>query len=301
MHGDLDWLATARPHDANISNYALSNYARQVWAIKALRQSSERLGLRLPEAFWKFMETPALQKRIRSMTDCFLNLDPAPVRVPVGRGYLIRFLANSQGCFYWYLYVTPDVSDHAVVGSPGLYDTEEGRQQDEPDPADIIFCAESFEAFLCQFWLENEIGFAEYEHRPMPDVCRAYIEQNRNRKMTPAEQEALQRQGQIEEDRRLRGLMAKDVSSLVEMLNQHTTRVDVLTVLGRKGPAAATAVPRLVELLRGGDQLECVKVLRTLEAIGPAARDAVPAVLELVDDPDYLIRLHARASLKAIT
>ena len=63
---------------------------------------------------------------------------------------------------------------------------------------------------------------------------------------------------------------------------------------------AGPAVPRLLELVREGDQLLVTKVLRTLGAIGPKAQGAVPVLLDLGNDEDYLIRLYARNALKAI-
>jgi hypothetical protein len=49
------------------------------------------------------MAAPALQERIRSNTDCYLDLYYEPLRSPLGGGYLVRFLADSQGCIFWYL------------------------------------------------------------------------------------------------------------------------------------------------------------------------------------------------------
>lgn len=178
MRGEFEWLAAAHPHVSNIGKEKATENAQ---ALVALYRSAEILKLRLPAAFTKFMETHSLHERIRSNTDCFLDLCRAPVHSPLGRGYLIRFLADSQGCVFWYLYLTEDGSDHAVVSSPGFYGTEaEQWQAEEPDPGDIVFSAESLEIFLCRFWLENEIWFAEFEKTPMPDVGVAYIEQYRN-------------------------------------------------------------------------------------------------------------------------
>jgi hypothetical protein len=53
--------------------------------------------------------------------------------------------------------------------------------------------------------------------------------------------------------------------------------------------------------LQDSDQLLVTKVLRTLGSIGPPAQEAVPVLLEFGSDEDYLIRLHARAALKAIS
>jgi hypothetical protein len=177
MRGDFDWLAAAHPHKAHIG---IEKAIENAQALVALYKASDTLGLCLPAEFIKFMETPSLQERIRSNTDCFLDLCSSPISSPLGKGYLIRFLADSQACVFWYLYLTEDGEDHAVVSSPGFYGTEAEQWQDEqPDPRDIVFSAESFEIFLGRFWLENEIWFAEYENTPMPEIGIAYIEQYR--------------------------------------------------------------------------------------------------------------------------
>ena len=182
LRGDFAWLAAAPVHhEHTIGDQAA---ARNAQALKALREASDRLGLRLPEAFVTFMATPALHRRIRSCTDCFLDLGPALVRAPVGDGYLLRFLADSQGCLFWYLYLTRDGADHAVVSSEGFYGGWNGPggehwQGEEPDAAALEFCAESFEEFMCRFWLENELWFAAWEQTPMPEAGRAYVEQYR--------------------------------------------------------------------------------------------------------------------------
>jgi hypothetical protein len=35
------------------------------------------------------------------------------------------------------------------------------------------------EAFLCRYWLENEISFAPFRNTPPPDAARQYIENYR--------------------------------------------------------------------------------------------------------------------------
>lgn len=96
-----------------------------------------------------------------------------------------------------------------------------------------------------------------------------------------------------------RQLMAKHVTELIKMLDDAATRMDALSALSRKGDAAG-AIPRLRELLKSSDQLECCEVLRTLGRMGPAARDAEAVIVELANDPDHLISRRARAALNAI-
>src|SRR4051812_19487767 len=107
MTGDFAWLA-AQP-------------VQQEWAIGGgpvaelppLVTACDQLGLSLPPAFLTFLSTPDLHRRIRSCTACYLDVSGGPVRAPGQDGYLIRFLADQQGCLYWYLYLTADSQDHA--------------------------------------------------------------------------------------------------------------------------------------------------------------------------------------------
>ncbi|MBA3531586.1 MAG: hypothetical protein H0T73_06705 [Ardenticatenales bacterium] len=178
MRGDFDWLISAPEHaDHSIGEEKATENAE---ALPRLREASAHLEIKLPEAFTKFMESPALQRRVQSNTDCFLDLCSELVRLPTGGGYLVRFLADSQGCLFWYLYLTSDGLDHAVVSSPEFYGTEVEQWQDEPlNPAEIVYSAESFEAFICRFWLENEVWYSAWQRTPMPTIGREYIEHYR--------------------------------------------------------------------------------------------------------------------------
>jgi hypothetical protein len=177
MHGDFAWLAPQQTFDHNIGNERASEVAD---ALAQLQAAFARLEIHLPESFTRFMASPELHQRVRSNTDCFLDLCDEPIHSPIGGGWLVRFLADSQGCVFWYLYLTPNASDQAVVSSPGFYGTKAEQWQDEPpDPSEIVYSAESFEAFMCRFWLENEIWFAEWKKTPMPGVGREYVERYR--------------------------------------------------------------------------------------------------------------------------
>src|SRR5262249_23903747 len=122
LRGDFDWLASQSDQDEH--SIGDERAADNVIAIKQLRAASDKMGVCLPHAFVKFMATPSLHQKIRSNTDCFLDFCCCPIRSPVGDGYLIRFLADSQGCIFWYLYVTTTGTDHAVVSSPCFFGTE---------------------------------------------------------------------------------------------------------------------------------------------------------------------------------
>ncbi len=178
--GDFAWLISSAAAQHSIHDEKSSENAK---AFSHLLASAIRRQIRLPDAFTKFIATPELQQRVRSTTDCYLDICSEPIPAPIGDGWLVRFLADSQGCIFWYLYLTPDGADHAVVASLGFYGTEGEQWQDEPaDPSEIVYCAESFEAFMCRFWLENEIWFAGYERTAMPDAGRVYIDRYRSTK-----------------------------------------------------------------------------------------------------------------------
>lgn len=170
MRGDLEWLLRQEEHE----EWAIASEAEQ--RLPALIAAAEREGVPLPSAFIRFMSEEPMQRRVRSMSACYLDLDTGLVPVTDG-GWLVRFLADQQGCLYWYLYVTED-ADHAVVCSPEYIDASESFEIEEPD--ELCFCGESFEVFLCRYWLENEVWFADEEGAAPPEVGENLIERYRN-------------------------------------------------------------------------------------------------------------------------
>ena len=178
LRGDFSWLVSAPLYTDHIGK---ERAVENAGAIGSLRAFAAKSGLVLPQPFTVFMETTSLHQRVRSNTDCFLDLCPELISLPDGGGYLVRFLADSQACVFWYLYLTLGASDHAVVSTPTFYGTaSEQWQEQPPEDSEIVFSAESFETFMCRFWLENEIWFAAYEKKPMSAAGRAYIESYRD-------------------------------------------------------------------------------------------------------------------------
>ena len=178
LRGTFDWLAQGRRHVDHIASGAPPEFEA---TLAALLRACRALKLRLPASYTTFIGSPQLHERMRSNTDCFLDACPAPIPSPRGGGHLIRFLVDSQEVLSWYLYLPAEGADHAVVASPDFYGTEDEQLLDEdeptPDPGVLVFCAESFEAFMARYWLENEIWFAGFEKTPMPERGVAYIEE----------------------------------------------------------------------------------------------------------------------------
>lgn len=175
LNGSFDWLFDEKLHDRNIAD------KKNEKVIKDLEATSLNRGLALPTAFLTFFRSRHLQRRIRSTTDCYLDLCPEAISIPGGKGYLVRFLADSQGCVYWYLHINRDGSDHAVVWSSYFIGTEnECRERNGGKKKrfrELWFCAESFEIFHWRNWLENEIWLSEVYQTPMPKAGHAYIDQ----------------------------------------------------------------------------------------------------------------------------
>jgi hypothetical protein len=164
LTGELTWLADQpTPADWSIGTEPVAE-------LPELAAACDRLGLTLPAVFLDFLRSPRLQSKIRSCTACFISVGPVPVKAPGADGHLIRFLADQQGCLYWYLYVT--ATGHAVVSSMDFYG---GPEADFTEDGEIAFCGESFESFLYRFWLENEIWYAANEGDPMPADAEEYI------------------------------------------------------------------------------------------------------------------------------
>lgn len=111
-HGDFGWLICQPPRNDHIAREkSVENDA----AFTALLDDAARRGLSLPSEFMVFFHSADLQHRVRSCTDCFLDLSATFVPSPLADGFLLRFLADSQGCIFWYLYQRAGSPDHCVV------------------------------------------------------------------------------------------------------------------------------------------------------------------------------------------
>jgi hypothetical protein len=128
-------------------------------------------GVELPRSFFRFMCSPALQSRVVSVTDCYLDPGERIVET-VGSipGRLIHFLSDSQSCLHWYLHIVPR-GGAAVLISPDLYchQIENSDWMENPSRRleaidlaglEFTYCARSFSDFLYRFWIENEIWVA---------------------------------------------------------------------------------------------------------------------------------------------
>jgi uncharacterized protein (TIGR02996 family) len=170
--------------------------------VAAYRRELERMladatakGVRLPEAFVKFMSNRALHGTYRSVTGCYFTLfdEHTPIRAnPSGEGMHVHFYSDSQYCLLWDLYV------HASGGHCVIARWRDYFEPEPPDPEDdrppytgprAWFVAPSFEAFIYRVWVENQIWSIEHadflrreEERPPPitPAIQAYMDHYRN-------------------------------------------------------------------------------------------------------------------------
>jgi hypothetical protein len=172
--GDFKWLKAQRSVPRHINCEKPRDNER---ALRSLIADASGKNLPLPETFLLFFHDHAdLARRIRSCTDCFLDVSPAMVPLAKFGGHLARFLADSQGCLFWYLYLPPNPADHCVVVSRDFFGAD-GEQDifDPPDPSNIEFCESSFESFICRFWLENHIWFYKDNLPHLPPEAHRYL------------------------------------------------------------------------------------------------------------------------------
>ena len=173
LRGDFEWLEHAPSHEGHIGD---EKGTATLDALAILKEASSEMGFSMPPSFERFLGDQELWSRVRSCTDCFLDLCPGLVPDPKETGHLVRFLADSQSCMFWYLYLVDDGRDHAILASPDFYGVEaEQWTDDPPNPEELVFCADSFESFMARFWLENEIWFAGYDRAPLSVPATQYV------------------------------------------------------------------------------------------------------------------------------
>ena len=137
-----------------------------------------------PASFLNFIKSAEPRKRIRSATDCYLDLAETVVPVSTG-GILIHFLSDSQFCFHWLLYVGAN-GEEAVVATRepfGFVHPDYWSEGARIPPAfapgeepDAFVCANSFSEFLYRFWIENEIWYRlAWEHHSLSGEQQQYV------------------------------------------------------------------------------------------------------------------------------
>jgi uncharacterized protein (TIGR02996 family) len=152
-------------------------------------------GVRLPEAFVKFMSDRALSSAFPSVTSCYFSFpdEDRPIQAtPSGEGMHVHFYCDSQGCILWDLYVHPS-GGHCVIARFLDYLNPEPPDPDDDQPPytgpRAWFVAPSFEAFVYRVWMENQIWYIEHADflrqrgetpPPITPAIQSYIDHYRN-------------------------------------------------------------------------------------------------------------------------
>jgi hypothetical protein len=119
------------------------------------------------------MESTDLHRRIRSCTDCYLDIGDFAVKtIGAVDGYLFHFLSDSQWVGHWYVHVD-QLGNHFVAASIEPFGFEQnqdagssGNRSIDMASEEIWYCAPSFSEFIYRFWLENEIWFDLMDKQP---------------------------------------------------------------------------------------------------------------------------------------
>ena len=156
LHGTLDWLT---PLESDNDLRGMDHHHTDA-DLEQITTSAQQLNLSLPEAFLQLLSSPTLMERIPSCTDCYFHLSSKIVPCPGSeKGFIIRFLNDSQGCLMWYLYVTSQ-GEHCILVSHVWLDMLADEQFTEEEVIrSISVCAASFEEFMYRFWIENLIWY----------------------------------------------------------------------------------------------------------------------------------------------
>ncbi len=140
-----------------------------------------RCSVNIPASFTTFIQSPDLHERIRSCTDCYLDVADHAVKTKgTTDGYLIHFLSDSQWCVHWYIHLDSS-GQECVITSLNAYgfEFEDSLASYDIDlvQEDVWFSAPSFSEFIYRFWLENEIWYAlASDKRPLMALEQMYVD-----------------------------------------------------------------------------------------------------------------------------
>jgi hypothetical protein len=177
--GDLGWLTA---EEAGLGTGYMEPDPAATRTLDVVHRQLVRSGLALPNSFVTFMSSQHLQRRVPSSTGNGWQLSPLIPSPAEKYGFLMRFMHDQQGCWYYYLYLAQDGSC-PVLGSIELLTPEDDG--DTPHWTvdefleSVVWTAPSFEHFLYRYWVENVILVHTIaEKRPvdsLPAAAREYV------------------------------------------------------------------------------------------------------------------------------
>ena len=176
IEDDFAWLVVQSAKEHSLSGNFYPHDKKP--DLSKITEFQKNLKLDLPEEFVLFMKNVDLHTKVRSCTDCYLELPDFAVKTyGIEDGSLVHFLSDSQYVLHWFLYQNL-VGECCVLVSENPYGIQ-GYDLPELiniDEESIWLCAPSFKEFIYRFWLENEIWFTLIDKdRPLTSTELSYL------------------------------------------------------------------------------------------------------------------------------
>src|SRR5579884_1809700 len=154
----------------------------QLLTLGGLEEVAGRLPL--PCSLRIFASRTELQRRIGSVTACYLDLGDVLTPTTVDGGHLIHLLSDQQWCRHWLVYLD-SAGNEAVVTSaipigfdlPADWTARPPKVIPLDGSFDLDLCADSVSEFLYRFWIENELWWALEDSSPLPQRLAEYAAQ----------------------------------------------------------------------------------------------------------------------------
>jgi hypothetical protein len=181
---DFSWLLRDHMKDQSLLDGMYPDGSKP--DLSKLAELQNSINISFPSSFIDFINSDDLKGRVRSCTDCYLDLGDCLVHTSgVEKGYLTHFMSDSQWILHWYLYLD-ESGDHCVLVSEAGFgfqhiDMDSPRKFDRDglfqlNQKQIWLCAESFQEFIYRFWIENEIYFSlTVDPKPLSDLQKKYV------------------------------------------------------------------------------------------------------------------------------
>jgi hypothetical protein len=132
------------------------NHRRRRERFQRMRAEVDRLGLVLPPAYVELVESDDHVSRLRH-NNIWLRIPDEIVPLPSAPDHMLYLIFyESQGCGYWHLLLSPD-GGHVVTTSEhhfGIRYEYPGLRQPDPAAFEVYQCAESFPAWIVNYFAE---------------------------------------------------------------------------------------------------------------------------------------------------
>jgi hypothetical protein len=179
LDGDFQWLKSLPTQVRSLAEGCYSDGSKP--DLNKLSTIVTPLSVDVPKPFTTFIQSTELHARIRSCTDCYLDVADYAVKTKGAMGgHLVHFLSDSQWCGHWYIHLD-NSGQECVIASFNAYGYEfestDARDEIDLTREGVWYCAPTFSEFMYRFWLENEIWHAlAWDKRPLTAIGQAYVD-----------------------------------------------------------------------------------------------------------------------------